>query len=132
MATQPLSKTLLKWAVPLVLVAFIGIAMLSLPGSFNEDLSVIGQGRRVVVLVHDHNYVNSTALMEALDTVRSEFADRIDFRVADVLKPDGKRFADAHQADPVTLLLFSPDGVKQQTLVGVHPPSSLRRLLADF
>ena len=125
------NKKWLKWAVPVFLLAFIALAVLSLPSGFSEDLAVIGQGKSVVVLVHDHNYVNSTTLMESLDEARGEFADSIEFRVADVLKPDGKRFADNHGADPITLLFFDPDGAKRLTLTGVHSPASLSRALAD-
>ncbi|MCK7509916.1 MAG: hypothetical protein MZV70_41715 [Desulfobacterales bacterium] len=56
---------------PVLFIAFlagiVGLAVWSLPSGYSADVSQVGQGRNVVVQVHDHNLVSSTNLMNSLE-----------------------------------------------------------------
>jgi hypothetical protein len=101
----------------LIVVAAWGLIRL-LPQGFSTDLTLVGAGERVVVLVHDHNFVESVELMEALDGVRQRHPDAMHYLVADLNTPRGARFADLYDVDAVTLILFDRYGNRVATLRG--------------
>lgn len=98
----------------LVILALVAAVVVGgyflLPSGFSSDLDRIGQGRPAVVIVHDHNYVESVELMENLDAVRGPYEPEVDFLVADLNHPDGAAFADRHEVSAVTLLVFDGQG----------------------
>ena len=109
-----------------------GLIFSQLPrGAFPTDLSRIGAGRPALVLAHDSNYAGGTAVMELLNGIRGEYADRVEFLVAHLGIADAREFASRHEADDGTVLLFTADGHRVQVL---HQPESvdeLRRALAQ-
>lgn len=117
----------------LVAWAALGAFILSqLPrGAFPTDLSRIGAGRPAVVLAHDSNFTGGMAVMELLNTIRSDYAGEVEFLVAHLGMADAREFASRHAAHDGTVLLFAADGRP----VGVlhHPQSSgeLRQALAQ-
>lgn len=120
-------------SIKLVFVVFlaglVGLAIWNLPRGYSTDLSRIGQGGNVVVQVHDHGLVNSTALMESLNRVRHDYKGVIEFAVADLQIPQGRAFAESHDAEAATLLLFAPDGTRLGVVQGAYEPVVLRRIL---
>lgn len=119
--------------VKLLLVAFlaglVAVAIWSLPRGYSADLSQVGQGRNVVVHVHDHYLVSSTALMNSLNRLRRDYAGEVEFVVADLQVPDGRAFAERHRAEAATLLLFAADGTRLGVVQGAHDPAELRAIL---
>jgi hypothetical protein len=69
------------------IAAFLVVAITLLPKGFSSDTSVIGQGSHVVVLAHNNESMYSLNLMDSLNKVRSEYSDRIEFRVVDMNTP---------------------------------------------
>ncbi len=121
-----------RWIKPLFLVllaGIVGLAIWNLPRGYSTDLSRIGQGGNVVVQVHDHGLVSSTTLMESLNKVRHDYEGVIEFVVADLQIPAGRAFAQTHNAEAATLLLFAPDGTRLGVVQGAHEPVVLRRIL---
>ena len=112
-----------------LLAGIVGLAIWNLPRGYSTDLSRIGQGGNVVVQVHDHGLVSSTALMESLNKVRHDYEGVIEFVVADLQIPAGRAFAQTHNAEAATLLLFAPDGTRLGVVQGAHEPVVLRRIL---
>jgi hypothetical protein len=117
---------LITAAVIVGLVAFV-IAML--PKSFSEDLSRIGSGANVVVLVHNKNAIESQHLMDLLNAVRGDYAPQIEFLVADVDTDNGKAFMRTQQVGAAVLLLFGPDGTRHGVLSGPLDKAGLRAAL---
>ena len=113
----------LKWPLILLVLAAVGAFLWqALPrGAYPTDLSRIGSGRPVLVLAHDQNYVSGAAVMELLNQVRPEYADRVDFLVAHLAMDDAQAFARRHQAGDGTVLLFN--GAGQRVAVLHHPQS---------
>lgn len=117
----------MNWMVAGFIVASLVGAILLLPGSYSSDLSRIGNGTHAVVLVHDTGLAPSIDLMHAVDELRPEFEDRMQFLVADVRSEAGKRFAGDHGVGAVTLILFDTSGRTLDMLHGVPAAQQLRR-----
>lgn len=129
-ATSPRARYL---AIRVVFIAFLAgivtLAIWSLPGGYSADLSQVGRGGNVVVQVHDHSLVSSTALMDSLNRVRGDYRGVIEFVVADMQVAAGQAFAQAHQVEAATLLLFARDGTRLGVVQGAHDPATLRGIL---
>jgi thioredoxin-like negative regulator of GroEL len=107
---------LTKMIVLGLILGFICVALLLLPRGFSDDLSQIGKGSNVVVLVHDHETATSQELMNVINKVRDEYEGRIQFLVADKYAPEGKVFLQTYGIDSVALVFFAPDGKRLDTL----------------
>lgn len=101
----------------LIILAAWGLLRM-LPPGFSTDLDQVGAGEAAVVLIHDHNYVESVELMEALDGVRRQHPEAMHYLVADLNTPRGARFADLYQVSAVTLIFFDRHGNRVSTLTG--------------
>jgi hypothetical protein len=102
-----------------------------LPTGYGTDLSQVGEGRPVAVLVHDHNFVESVDLMNTLDGVRGAFEPRVLFLVADLNHPNGREFAGRHELDAVMVALFDERGEHIGSHSGRAGAEELRRFLAE-
>lgn len=90
-------------------------------GSYPTDLSPIGQGQAVLVLAMDSHYLDGAAVMNLLHGLRDDFAGSVHFVVASLSLPNGRAFAQQHQAGDGTVVLF--DGTGQRVAV-LHAPQS--------
>ena len=111
------------------IVAFLVVAIMLLPKGFSSDTSVIGQGSHVVVLAHNNESMYSLNLMDSLNKVRSEYSDRIEFRVVDMNTPQGQAFLQQQQVRSVSLLFFAPDGTRQRVVSNIDDETELRASL---
>lgn len=113
-----------------LILLFIGAAITLLPRGYEQDLSLIGKGHNVIVLVHDHNTVSSLETMNAMNALRDEYEGRVKFLVADIFTPEGKRFADAHGIESTGLVFFAPNGEKLGIAYGQQDVELLRKNLS--
>ncbi len=117
----------------LIVTAFVlGLVALSvwmLPRGFSNDLTQIGNGKNIVVQVHDHDLVNSSELMDSLNNIRNEYKGIIEFVVADLKIAEGEAFATAQNVEAVTLVYFAPDGTRLGIVQGVPDLDTLRGTL---
>ncbi len=104
----------------------LAVFMWTLPRGFSTDLSLIGRGNNVAVLVHDQGMMGSEQLMRVVNDLRSQYEPQTMFIVADVNTPTGRAFANAHGTQSGTLLLFGPRGDKLATLYGPQDQAKLR------
>ncbi|MFQ5761087.1 MAG: hypothetical protein ACE5HM_08945 [Acidiferrobacterales bacterium] len=104
----------------------LGVFLWNLPRGFNTDLSLIGKGNNVAVLVHDQGMMGSEQLMRVVSNLRSRYEPQTTFIVADVNTQRGKAFANAHGIQSGTLILFGPYGDKLATLYGPQDEVKLR------
>ncbi len=100
-----------------------------------QDLTQIGNGNPTVVQIHDPQCPQCTALQrEARDAVCEVGDDRLQFVVANIRSPEGRRLASAHGVGHVTLLLFDAAGKRQGILAGpndrAYLANAFRRHLA--
>lgn len=108
----------------ILLVAIVAVSLL--PRGFSEDTSLIGQGTNALVLIHDNNILQSGETMAVMNEIRDEYAERVEFIVADIKTPSGKTFADRNGLQPTALVFFSANGEILQTLYAPQSGESLR------
>lgn len=104
----------------------LGVFVWTLPRGYSIDLTLIGKGNNVAVLVHDQGMIGSEQLMRVVSNLRSQYEPQTTFIVADINTPSGKAFADAHGIQSGTLLLFGASGDKLATLYGPQDEAELR------
>lgn len=112
-----------------LIFAVIVVAVSLLPRGFSQDLTLVGQGTNVVVLVHDSNVIQSADTMVAMNEVRDEYEGRVEFIVADIMTPDGRAFADKYGFQPTALAFFAGNGERLQTIYTAQVGESLRNTL---
>ena len=121
-----------RWAnrIIILLVCLVAVfAVLLLPKGFSDDLSRIGQGLPAVVLMHDRNSVKSQALMELLNSIRSDYAGRIEFLAIDIDSREGRVFSRRQAVGGAMLLCFDARGTRRALLDQTVDMKSLRSVL---
>lgn len=116
--------------------AFLTLAILAIPGLIigmevrsnqaRSDISIIGEGRPVVVQAHDPGCPECRALLENVETAHADFRDTIELRVVNLHSGTGREVASQYDVGRVTLLLFDGSGSLQRIIRGVRSPSELR------
>ncbi|WP_052063586.1 hypothetical protein [Nitrincola sp. A-D6] len=121
----------LKLAIILVSLVLIGWVMWSFLGvkPISKDLSVIGQGKPVVVLVYESYAPAGMDAMARLNQVRSDYEPDFKFRVAHMGTPEGDVFVRRYEAFDGVMVLFDATGdVVRVTLVPDEPASLISEL----
>lgn len=133
MTTTP-HRGLPRWARWLLFTVFFGavgaLVWSQLPrGAYPTDLSRIGKGRAALVLAYDISSMGGMTVMGLMDTVRGEFADRVEFLVADLGEPSGSGLAGRFGAGNGSVMLFSGSGSHVLTMHVPPDADTLRREL---
>ena len=122
-----------RWVARLITAAALLAAVLVfvrlLPQGFSDDLSRIGQGKAVAVLLDYRFSVQSQEMMGLLNGIRGDYADSVEFLVVDADSERGRRFSERHQARGATLVLFSPDGEPSGVLRNISGEKEARAAL---
>lgn len=112
-----------------VIVILLGIAVMMLPEGYNDDLSMIGQGSNIVVLVQNKGAQQSMNLLNLLNEVRSDYAGKVEFLIADSDTPEGQMFENRQQLDSSVLAFFGPDGTRLNVIGSNIDETRLREVL---
>lgn len=95
--------------------------------ALEHDLTRVGQGVPIVVQIHDPTCPLCQQLQtQARRAVESFDEGQLQFAVANMQTPEGRRFATGHGVGHVTLLVFDGRGRRVDTLVGVRDADQLR------
>lgn len=124
--SQTGSATKTTLFVLLGVCAFLAVAIMLLPKGFNDDLSIIGKGMPAVVLVHDKGSMGSLNLMELLNKVRPDYADKVEFIVVNINSKEGIMFREKQKIDGIVLAFFNRNGVKRGTFANSNDEAVLR------
>jgi len=116
--TQTGSVTRTSLIVVLAVGVLLTAAVMLLPKGFSDNLTRIGQGSVVAVLIHDKNTMGSMDFMALINEVRSDYAGEIEFLAVDMATREGQIFTRKQGAGSADLVLFGPDGAKRG-VVGV-------------
>ncbi len=106
------------WYTAILIIAGLIFVVVELPQGYSDDLSVIGQGKNVVVIVHDRKNFPSVEFLSRMNEIRDEYQGRIVFCVADIKDKKGAAFAKEQQVTPPSLLLFAADGSRLGAVKG--------------
>jgi hypothetical protein len=79
---------------------------------YDSDVTRVGQGRPAVVLVFENFAPPSIEAMEVFDQIRRDYADRLEFLVADTGSPRGREFIARHDVHVGQVLTFRGDGTR--------------------
>ena len=94
-------------------------------GAYSTDLTRVGEGRPALVLAYDLNSAGAMEVMKLMDELRDEYADRVEFLVADLGTPQGYQFAQRHRAVNGTVMFYSGEGSHFRT---IHLPPNVETL----
>ena len=117
----------IKWIVTALLVAVAVAVVMSLPHGYSDDLSHIGKGKAAIVLVRDKNLTQSFDLMNVLDSVRDQYAGKVEFLLTDFDTTQGRTFIEANKAARATLVLFDANGNLVKVLSAPQTAESLQQ-----
>ncbi len=91
-----------------------------------QDLTRIGQGKPVIVQIHDPQCALCTALQrETRRALRALPDEALTYLVANIRNEEGAAFANRHGQPHVTLLLMDGDGAVQEVITGVQDSAVL-------
>ncbi len=126
--TEPPTRSTLRNSLITIAAILAGLAFAAamLPRGFSDDLSKIGRGANVAVLIHNRNSVQSLELMTLVNAVRSDYAGKAEFLVADIDSDNGKAFVREQQAGDSILVFFGPDGTRRGALQRIKDEKGLR------
>ena len=126
-------RELKRFIVVLTVLVFslsAGLAAFKHQYDITHNLTDIGEGKPVVVQIHDP----SCQLCLQLRKNASAAVDRLDgqilFRVADITTPQGRALQQRHDVENVTLLLFDGGGKLRNVLQGVKSDDLLHKTFA--
>ncbi|MFT6045650.1 MAG: hypothetical protein ACI9WC_001351 [Arenicella sp.] len=95
------------------LLAMVGLGyFVAMSGGrpIGTDLSVIGQGKPVLVLAYENFSPAGGDALNRLRQVRSDYDSRLDFVVADLATPQGTAFANRYRLVDGQAVFLKPDG----------------------
>lgn len=118
-----------KWLTILFILVISVIVVMNLPRGFSDDLSRIGKGAPAIVLIRDKDSVQSFDLMDTLNTVRDEYAGKVDFLLTDFSTPEGEAFMAKNNVSKSTLVLF--DAIGKQVNI-LYPPQTASNLKQEI
>jgi len=128
--TKSSSAGKFKWVAAVFFVLLAIVAVKNLPRGFSDDLSGIGKGKAAVVLIRDKNAVQTFDLLELMNGLRDQYAEKVDFLLTDFNTPQGKKFMQANEAPRVTLVLLDAAGKKVKVLFPPQTTESLQQEVA--
>lgn len=97
-------------AVAVFLAGMVTLAVVNLPRGFDMDLDKVGTGKPAVVFVYDNNLSVSGVQTGEMDKIRDRYAERLNFLVADVGRPQAQQWISQHQARAAELFFFDARG----------------------
>lgn len=122
-----------RWIRPvtaILLAGFLIFVWSRLPsGAYPTDLTRVGAGRPVLVLALDSNSTRGVAVMDLMNLIRGDYAERVDFVVANLGLADGQDFARRYAAVDGTVVLFAADGRVAAVLQQTKSVEDLRQAL---
>jgi hypothetical protein len=119
-------RKLILW---LIIVALPVLFVALIPRGYNSDLSRIGKNQPTAVLTHDPGFLASTQLMEGINGLRKDFEPAMQFLVADLNTPPGRKFAEEQSVSFGVLVLFDAQGRRLASHSGRTDEASLRAFL---
>ncbi len=128
-AASPQSRKI-KWAVMALLLGMAVYVVMNLPRGFSDDLSLIGNGKVALVLVRDKNVTQSSELMDVLNSVRDQYAGKVEFLLTDFDTTPGRAFMQAHNAQRATVVMLDPGGKEIKILHAPQTAESLQQEIA--
>ena len=107
---------------------FVGVSAYIEKQEVLHDLSIIGQGKPVLVQVHDPKCPRCQTLLSSVESVLKEFPE-FEFRIANIKTGKGSVFASRRNLSNVTLLVFNESGKQTDVAAGLQTEEEVRAFL---
>ena len=127
-----------KWAMRAsVFLLIAGTSAIGLSAYKNNweserDLSVIGNGKPVVIQVHDSSCRLCRTLKTNVQDALAKLDGDLQYRIADIGTGEGRRLQRKYDVPHVTLLFFDGDGELKRTMNGVREVAELTEAFTSF
>ncbi|MDX1335194.1 MAG: hypothetical protein R3312_05375 [Gammaproteobacteria bacterium] len=121
-------------AITLSLVALLGLGYILttvIGKPISTDLSVIGSGKPVLVLVYQNHSPTGGEALNSLSQVMNDYDSRLEFVVADIGIPQGQAFASQYQMVDGQAMFLDQAGQPMRVTGIPSDESALRKLLDD-
>jgi hypothetical protein len=89
---------------------FVAAFIWSLPASFDNDLTQIGNGKKSVVFIYDLNLVVSNQQTIEINSAKSELGDTVNYLVTRTGYPATDELKQNYKAESAELLFFDESG----------------------
>ena len=122
----------IKLAVVTLVLLFVGIAVMSLPKGYSDDLSVLGKGKVAVVLIRDKNAVESFDMQAVMDSLREHYSGEVDFLLTDFNTSEGKAFMKVSGSDRTNLVLVDTKGQPVKVLRAPQSPGNVQQEISTL
>ena len=109
--------------------AAFGINALEMGKRELHDLSVIGQGKPVIVQIHDPQCPICRRL-KTIVTNEIKRSDGVYYRLADITSPEGKALQEKYRVPTITLLYFDKNGKRVHSSQGLQTKEQVRTALS--
>jgi len=117
-------------AVSLLLLAGVGYLMTKVVGKpISNDLSVIGKGKPVLVLIYENFSPTGGEALNRLSKVTNDYDSKVEFVVADLGIPKGRAFANRYQLIDGQAIFLKNNGQPSQVISIPEDELELRNLL---
>lgn len=113
--------------IPLITLGYF--LTLGIGKPIHSDLSVIGQGKPVLVLSYKNYSPASGEALNRLRQVRSVYDSRLDFVVADMGTPEGSKFTNRYNLFDGQAMFMTQDGHPLDVISVPEDEQELRTLL---
>lgn len=123
------SAKLITLAVVIAICGVLFAAVRLMPKGFKDDLSIIGQGSVVVVLVHDKHLVGGTKMMELMNKLRPDYEGKVEFLAVDIATPIGQSFIQQQKVNAIDLVIFDSKGERKSVIKTGAGEQQLRAVL---
>ena len=127
----PVRSGKIKWIIVILLLLFAAVAAMNLPRGYSDDLSRIGKGHPVVVIVRDKDSVPSFDLIHVLDGLRGKYDGKVEFLLTEFNTPEGRAFIAVNHAAPATLVLIDAGGKTVKVLNAPQTAENVRQEIAN-
>jgi len=95
-----------------------------------HDLSVVEERKSVLVQIHDPACTSCRALQSSVESVINEFPN-MEYRIADMNRSEGRRFASQHQIG-ITSLVHSSRSGRITKITGIQTEEEVRDFLTKL
>lgn len=120
-----------KWVVLGLILVMAVIAVMILPRGYSDDLTRTGKGVPSIVLIRDKNAVQSFDLLTVMDSLRDQYAGKVEFLLTDYGTTETTMFMEAHHAPKVTLVMLDANGKLVKVLYPTQTVASVEQEIAD-
>lgn len=120
-----------KWIVLGLILVLAVVAVMILPRGYSDDLTRVGKGQPTIVLIREKNAVQSFDLLSVMDSLRDQYAGKVEFLLTDYGTTETAVFMETYKASKVTLVMLDAGGKLVKILYAPQTVDSVKQEIAN-